>query len=210
MITIMILCIIGTAVIVWTITKSSVQQNNISLKEESIQETTEKTIEKAEEQKGESINENMTENSETKENAKNSKENTSFDGEILGQVIDGPELLNGLIFSYMGIQEENKNTIKLAYRITNNTSKDVILNYKKDYYLNDSKVIGTSEYKMDIPTGKAYTASISFKKSDIRMSTGNKIESLEIICYILDQWEQKTDEKFSIVFSNLDIELEEE
>jgi len=133
-------------------------------------------------------------------------ENKSYEGELIGQIINGTDELDGITCSYMGVSSNTGSYIDLDFRITNNSGKDIVFDYKKNYYMNNNVVyVAASNLHEEIQNGRSSTLDIMFEKRDVEMTVGDVINDFEIECENPD-----TDEKFSILFNGINIDVNEE
>lgn len=133
-------------------------------------------------------------------------ENKSYEGELIGQIINGTDELDGITCSYMGISYSSDPYLGFYIRITNNSGKDITFDYPKTYYMNNNVVYGIiADFHEEIQDGRSSTMDVWFEKSDIKMTVGDVINDFEIECE-----NPNTNEKFSVLFNGIDIDINEE
>ena len=134
-----------------------------------------------------------------------SNPNFTYEGEPVGTIDDASkDYLQNIVFTYVG-QKNSSGWIHLFFRITNNSTNDVNINYYRSIYVNNNLVSMDfcESYSKNIPSGKSNVLDAVYKKAEFELSAGNKINSIEMNWY-----DEDNDRDINVTFENLNVSIE--
>ena len=134
-----------------------------------------------------------------------SNPNFTYEGEPVGIIDDASkDYLQNIVFTYVG-QKNSSGWIHLFFRITNNSTNDVNINYYRSIYVNNNLVSMDfcESYSKNIPSGKSNVLDAVYKKAEFELSAGNKINSIEMNWY-----DEDNDRDINVTFENLNVSIE--